>query len=72
MAKSVKVAQEVGPKFIDINMGCPVKKVVSKGGGSALLKDPKSLAILLSSMKKSMDVPLTIKFEWLGRRSDQR
>jgi tRNA-dihydrouridine synthase B len=70
MAKSVKVAQEVGPKFIDINMGCPVKKVVSKGGGSALLKDPKSLAILLSSMKKSMDVPLTIKIR-MGWDADQ-
>jgi tRNA-dihydrouridine synthase B len=61
MAKSAIVAQEYGPKFIDINMGCPVRKVVSKGGGSALLKDTKVLAPFFSQMKKALDIPLTIK-----------
>ncbi|MCP4912087.1 MAG: tRNA dihydrouridine synthase DusB [Oligoflexia bacterium] len=61
MAESAKVAQEYGPKFIDINMGCPVRKVVSKGGGSALLKDTKKLAPFFALMKKSLEVPLTIK-----------
>lgn len=61
MARAATVAQEFGPKFIDINMGCPVRKVVSKGGGSALMKDTKKLAGFFASMKKAIDVPLTIK-----------
>lgn len=61
MSEAAKVAEEFGPKFIDINMGCPVRKVVSKGGGSALMKDPSKLGSFFSLMKKSIDVPLTIK-----------
>ena len=61
MATAAKVAQEYGPKFIDINMGCPVRKVVTKGGGSALMKDPSTLAHFFSTIKKAIDIPLTIK-----------
>ncbi len=61
MAQAARVAEEFGPKFIDINMGCPVRKVVSKGGGSALLKDTQSLASFFKGMKEAIDVPLTIK-----------
>lgn len=61
MSEAAKVAQDFGPKFIDINMGCPVRKVVSKGGGSALMKDPTKLASFFALMKKSIDIPLTIK-----------
>ncbi len=61
MAQAAKVAEEFGPKFIDINMGCPVKKVVTKGAGSALLKDPKKLTSFLRGIKKAIDIPLTIK-----------
>ncbi|MFI5390322.1 MAG: tRNA dihydrouridine synthase [Bacteriovoracales bacterium] len=61
LAMAAKVAQESGPKFIDINMGCPVKKVVTRGAGSALLKDPSKLGVLFSTIKKAIDIPLTIK-----------
>lgn len=65
MATAAKVAQEQNPnnpaKFIDINMGCPVRKVVSKGGGSALLKDTSKLSNFFSTIKKEIDIPLTIK-----------
>ena len=61
MAKAAKVAQESNPKFIDINMGCPVKKVVTKGGGSALLKDPVKLGEFFGLIKKGLEIPLTIK-----------
>jgi nifR3 family TIM-barrel protein len=61
MAEAAIVAQEYGPKFIDINMGCPVRKVVTKGGGSALLKDTKKLAAFFGGIKKNLKVPLTIK-----------
>lgn len=61
MALAAQVAERENPKFIDINMGCPVRKVVSKGGGSALMKEIEALAPLFASMKKAIKVPLTIK-----------
>lgn len=61
MAEAAKVAQDFGPKFIDINMGCPVKKVVGTGAGSSLLKDPSALPELFSKVKKAISIPLTIK-----------
>lgn len=61
MAKAAQVAMRSNPKFIDINMGCPVRKVVSKGGGSALLKNIEDLAPFFNKVKKAIPVPLTIK-----------
>lgn len=61
MAKAAATAQEYGPKFIDINMGCPVRKVVSKGGGSALMRDTRKLAAFFREMKQAIEIPLTIK-----------
>ena len=61
MAKAAQVAEEFGPKFIDINMGCPVRKVVTKGGGSALMKDTKKLGGFFGEIKKAIKIPLTIK-----------
>src|SRR5690606_2449428 len=60
MAKAAEVAESFGPKFLDINMGCPVNKVVSKGGGSALMKELEKLAPLFSKMRSNMKVPLSI------------
>lgn len=61
MAKAAQVAMKSNPKFIDINMGCPVRKVVSKGGGSALLKNLEDLGPFFAEIKKAIPVPLTIK-----------
>jgi tRNA-dihydrouridine synthase B len=61
MAEAAIIAQEYKPNFIDINMGCPVRKVVTKGGGSALLKDTKKLAAFFGGIKKKLNIPLTIK-----------
>ena len=47
--------------FIDINLGCPVKKVVKKGCGAALMRDPGYLEKYLSSIKQNIDLPLTVK-----------
>ncbi len=60
-AKAAVIAQQRNPKFIDINMGCPVKKVVSKGGGSAMMKDVEALGPFFRKVKKAISVPLTIK-----------
>lgn len=61
MAKAAEVAESFGPKFLDINMGCPVNKVVTKGGGSALMKELQSLAPLFEKMRSRMKIPLSIK-----------
>jgi tRNA-dihydrouridine synthase len=51
MAKAAEVARKFNPKFIDINMGCPVRKVVTKGGGSALMRDTQKLSSYFSTLK---------------------
>ncbi len=56
-----KGASGVRPAAIDINMGCPVKKVVSCGEGSALMKTPELAADIVSAVKKAVDVPVTVK-----------
>lgn len=61
MARAAEVAESYGPKFLDINMGCPVNKVVSKGGGSALMKEIEALAPLFEGMRSRMKIPLSIK-----------
>jgi nifR3 family TIM-barrel protein len=61
MALAAKVMEEFNPKFIDINMGCPVKKVVGTGAGSSLLKDTSLLPAFFSTIKKAIKIPLSIK-----------
>ncbi|MFZ8933496.1 MAG: tRNA dihydrouridine synthase [Bacteriovoracaceae bacterium] len=71
MKKAADFAQSFNPKFIDINMGCPVRKVVSKGGGSALMKDPAKLEHFFKEIKSVLSIPLTIKIR-TGWDSDSR
>lgn len=61
MARAAVFAQEKGADFVDLNFGCPVPKVVKKGGGSAILKDPVAVKTMVSTVKKALDIPLTIK-----------
>ncbi len=61
MARAAQTAEEYGPKFLDINMGCPVTKVVSKGGGSALLREIQNLAPMFEKIRSKIKVPLSIK-----------
>lgn len=61
MASAAKKMEEYNPMFIDINMGCPVRKVVTKGGGAALLQNPEELRVFFSTIKDAIKVPLTIK-----------
>ena len=55
------LVQEQGADFLDINLGCPVKKVVQKGCGSALMRDPAHLEHFLTRIRKNIDLPLTVK-----------
>ena len=55
------MAGGVPPTAIDINMGCPVKKIVSAGDGSALMKDPRLAADIVTAVVKAISLPVTVK-----------
>ncbi|MCR5702885.1 MAG: tRNA dihydrouridine synthase DusB [Lachnospiraceae bacterium] len=61
MADIASRMQERGYDFIDVNMGCPVPKIVNNGEGSALMKNPKLVGEIVSAMVKACDVPITVK-----------
>ena len=62
MAESAqKLVERFRPDIIDINMGCPVRKVTSNGEGSALMRDPVLSAQIVSAVVKAVDIPVTVK-----------
>jgi len=61
MARASEIAASKGADLIDINMGCPVKKVVKTGAGAALLRDVTKIAATLQAVRKSCPLPLTVK-----------
>ena len=62
MAEAAQIAAQVsGADFIDINMGCPVGKVVSNGDGSALMRDPEKAVRIAEAVVKASPVPVTVK-----------
>ena len=62
MAEAAQIAIEAcHPDFLDINMGCPVGKVVNNGDGSALMKDPEKAARIAEAVVKASSVPVTVK-----------
>ena len=62
MAEAARHNVERGAEIIDINMGCPAKKVCNKAAGSALLRDEALVARILEGVVSSVDVPVTLKF----------
>ncbi|MEA5098473.1 MAG: tRNA dihydrouridine synthase DusB [Burkholderiaceae bacterium] len=62
MAECARLNVERGAQIIDINMGCPVKKVCSNWCGSALLQDEAKVGSILDAVIKAVDVPVTLKF----------
>lgn len=62
MALAALKAQEYGAKIIDINAGCPVKKILRSGSGAALMKTPVLFGNIISSVVKAVKVPVTVKF----------
>ena len=61
MLRSVEIVEASGPDIIDINFGCPVKKVVSKGAGAGILKDIDLMVMLTEAMVKHTKLPVTVK-----------
>ena len=69
MRDAAIIAQEKGAQSVDINMGCPVKKVVKTGSGSSMMKDQEGTQALVKGMIDAIDIPVTAKMR-LGWDSD--
>ena len=61
MAEAAKVCEGRGAAIIDINMGCPVKKVVNGAAGSALMRDEDNAARIIEATVNAVKVPVTLK-----------
>ncbi len=71
MAEAARLNQEFGAQIIDINMGCPAKKVCNKAAGSALLKDITLVEAILKAVVAAVDIPVTLKIR-TGWDTDNR
>ncbi|OWL91491.1 tRNA dihydrouridine synthase DusB [Halopseudomonas aestusnigri] len=61
MAQAARMNAELGAQIIDINMGCPAKKVCNKAAGSALLRDEPLVAAICEAVVQAVDIPVTLK-----------
>lgn len=61
MARAATIVQERGFDILDINAGCPSPRITRKGGGAALLRDLKKLEAILRAVRRSVDLPVTVK-----------
>lgn len=61
MAEAAKMQHDLGADIIDINMGCPAKKVLKKAAGSALLKDVPLVRVIIESVVNAVEIPVTLK-----------
>jgi tRNA-dihydrouridine synthase B len=71
LAAAARYNVQLGAEVIDINMGCPAKKVCKKAAGSALLGDPELVKTLLTAVTEAVSVPVTLKIR-TGVSPDQR
>jgi nifR3 family TIM-barrel protein len=61
LAEAARRLEAAGADAVDLNMGCPVAKIVAKGQGAALMRDPLTAALVLRTMRKAIAVRLTVK-----------
>src|SRR5215510_11001120 len=61
LAEAARQLEAIGADAIDLNMGCPVPKIVAKGQGAALMRDPLGAAVILRTMRKAISVRFTVK-----------
>ncbi len=68
MADAARRAEAAGAFLIDINMGCPVKKIARKGGGSGLIREPDLAARIVDTVARAVSIPVTVKTRlgWCG------
>jgi tRNA-dihydrouridine synthase B len=70
LAAAAGVASERGADLLDVNMGCPVKKVAKTGSGASLMRDPERVAAILRAVRRASTLPLTVKIRagWNARQ----
>ena len=61
MARAAQIATDAGADLVDINMGCPVKKVAKTGAGAALLREPRNAERIVKAVRLATPLPLTVK-----------
>jgi len=61
MIEAAAIAESFEPDYLDINFGCPVKKVAGRGAGAALLKEPEKLSAIASAVARAVSLPVTAK-----------
>jgi nifR3 family TIM-barrel protein len=61
VAEAARIVANEGADIIDVNMGCPVPKVVRQGAGAALLQDVETVASLVDAVRQAVNIPLTVK-----------
>ncbi len=61
MEEAARRAEDAGPEFIDINFGCPVRKVASKGAGSGIMNDIPKMAEITRRVVRAVNIPVTVK-----------
>jgi len=61
MIEAAKIAAEAKPDFIDINWGCPVKKIAGRGAGSGILRDVPKMLRITEGIVKAVNLPVTVK-----------
>lgn len=61
MADAAQRAEQAGAFLIDINMGCPVRKIAKKGGGAGLIRDPETAVRIVEAVGQAVSIPVTVK-----------
>ncbi|MDR0680434.1 MAG: tRNA dihydrouridine synthase DusB [Dysgonamonadaceae bacterium] len=61
MVEAARICEEARPDILDLNFGCPVKKVASKGAGSGMLRTPEKMVEITAGVVKAVHVPVTVK-----------
>ena len=61
MVEAARISEEAGPDILDLNFGCPVKRVAGKGAGSGMLRSPELMVETVRNIVKAVKIPVTVK-----------
>ncbi len=61
MVEAAKIVEQARPDILDINFGCPVKKVAAKGAGAGMLRNPEKMLAITKAVVEAVDIPVTVK-----------
>ncbi len=61
MVEAAKIVEQAQPDILDINFGCPVKKVAAKGAGAGMLRNPEKMLAITKAVVDAVDIPVTVK-----------